>query len=554
MPHHPGHAASLTASRRSAGRGHLAPWAAGIAAAAAVVLVGCLAVAAPAQAATRPTVTSLSRAAGPYWGATLVTIRGTNLQDVRKVVFEKRAAYDVQVLSATKLTVLTPSHRYGTVHVHVVAPTGTSVGSPADRFTFTRPTMNTPIMGGLTAWQEQRISARVRAAHRGVRPAPRRDHWTPAMGLTAVRRARSWLGLPYSWAGGTGGGPTYGVCAHNGGDLDCHVVGFDCSGLALNSWSPYESMAHYAATQHSRAGRFHPTMGELMPGDLVFFSGYIHDGIGHVAVYAGHGMVIQAAQSGTTVMRSRLTDVIAESGVYRGATRPMSTGRQGAVPHIASATSTLPVTGGEVRISGRHLGAATAVSVGGRLVYRFIKHTAHYLVVAVPGHAAGRVSLAVSTPWGTARRPLQYEAAPQLTALRPANGPTSGGTSVTVVGTKLDTVTAVRLDGTRVAFHAIDARHLQFTTPQHAEGVVSVVLTSPFGTSNPGTFTFGTPSSPSPSSSPAPNGTARAGTAPANRPRVAPVSPRAVPGDDRIGNAWYLVGRRYLAERAAHGR
>jgi cell wall-associated NlpC family hydrolase len=526
---------------------------AGVAGATAAVLVGCLAVAAPAQATTRPTVTSLSRSAGPYWGATLITVRGTNFENATKVLFEKRAGYDLHVISATKLTVITPSHRYATVHVHVVTPSGVSFGNPANRFRFTHPTMTTPIMGGLTARQEQRISARVRAAHRSVYAAPRRDHWTAAMGRTAVRRARSWLGLPYSWAGGNGSGPTYGVCAHNGGDMDCHVVGFDCSGLTLNAWSPYKSLVHYAATQHREAGRFHPSIGELVPGDLVFFSGYINDGIGHVAVYVGHGMVIQAAQSGTTVMRSRLKDVIAESGVYRGATRPMSIGRQGVVPYLTSATSTLPVTGGEVHLSGSHLGAVTSVSVGGKLLYRFVRQTSHQLVVTVPGHLAGRVSLAVSTPWGAARRTLQYQGPPTLTALNPTSGPTTGNTTVTVTGTQLGKVTAVRVAGVSVPFHAIDARHLQFTAPAHAAGRVTVVLRSPFGTSNPGTFMFVAPGpATSPPPSPSASTPARTGGAPPNGAGL--TSRSAVPGNDRMGDQWYLVGRRYLAARASHGR
>jgi cell wall-associated NlpC family hydrolase len=510
-----------------------------------VAVAGCLAVAAPAQAAARPTVTSLSRTSGPYWGATLVTIHGTGLQDVTRVLFEKRVAYDLHIISATKLTVLTPSHRYGTVHVRVVAPTGTSVGSPANRYTFARPTMTTPIMGGLTARQEQRISARVRAAHRRVYAAPRRRHWTPAMGLTAVRRARSWLGVPYSWAGGNGAGPTYGVCAHNGGDLDCHVIGFDCSGLALNAWAPYESLVHYAATQHVQAGRFHPTVGQLVPGDLVFFSGYIADGIGHVAVYIGHGMVIQAPQSGTTVMRSRLVDVIAESGVYRGATRPMSTGRQGYGPRIASATSVLPVAGGKIRITGRHLDSVTTASVGKRMVYRFVKQTSHELVLTARGHAAGRVSLAVSTPWGTARRTLRYVGSPQVTALHPASGPTTGNTRVTVVGSQLDTVSRVQVGGSSVAFHVVDGRHLQFVTPAHAAGAVPIVLTSPFGTSRPVTFTYAD-TAPSTTPGRSTGRTARSGARPTHRTRTTSAPPRAVPGEDRIGEGWYLVGRRYL--------
>jgi cell wall-associated NlpC family hydrolase len=504
----------------------------------AVIAAACVALAAPAHASGRPTVASLSRYRGPYWGATLVTVRGSNFTDVQKVLFGNKTAYAVDVVSPTKLTVLDPQHKYATVHVRVVTGAGSSSRTALDRFTFTRPTMNTPIMGGLTALQEQKISVRVRAAHRGAYTAPWSSHWTSAMGLTAVRRARSWLGLPYSWAGGDGSGPTTGVCAHNGGgDFDCHVVGFDCSGLALYAWSPYEQLVHYAATQHGQAGRFHPTIGQLMPGDLVFFSGYIANGIGHVAVYQGHGMVIEAAQSGTEVMRSRLTDVIAASGRYRGATRPMSTGQQGPGPRITSVTKQISSAGGYVHISGRRLGATTAVYVGGTFVYSFVRRTATHLVVKVPAHAAGRVVISVSNAWGSAQRSLTYVGAPQITSLSPSSGPPSGGTTVTVHGDALGDARRVKIDGKAVSFHVLGPHRLTLTTPAHPVGSVPVVVSSPFGVSNAASFTF-TSSSPSPTpTTSSPTSTSAPPGSPARYVRSGRVFA------DRIGDDWFLVGR-----------
>ena len=388
----------------------------------ALVAAGCVVVAAPAFAATTPVVTGLSRHQGPYWGANQITVQGSNLDGATKVLFGGIAGYGLKVLSSTELTVFDPWHNaYGTVHVRVVTPVGTSTPNANDGFTFLPPTMNSPIMGGLTARQEQRISVQVRASHKDAYITPWRNHWTPAMGVTAAARAQSWLGLPYSWAGGNSSGPTPGVCAHNGGDLDCHVVGFDCSGLSLYAWSPYEQLVHYAATQYGQAGKFHPRIGQLMPGDLVFFSGYIPNGIGHEAVYTGDGMVVQAAQSGTQIMRSRLADVIAESGVYRGATRPMSTGRQGPVPRVVSLTKSVSVNGGYVKINGSNLFGTTTVNVGGTMVYKFLQRTPQHLVVKVPPHGAGTVSINVSNAWGTAKGTLVYgPTSAQTTRTRPA--------------------------------------------------------------------------------------------------------------------------------------
>ena len=144
--------------------------------------------------------------------------------------------------------------------------------------------------------------------------------WTAAKGRTAVARAERWLGTPYSWAGGNAGGPTLGVCAGDGAQNDCNVVGFDCSGLVMYAWAQFP-FAHYAATQYLQ-GSYHPGEGNLMPGDLAFWSsdGTVA-GIHHVAIYIGGGMVIQAPESGELIQETPLNDV--SWGLF-GFTRPLT--------------------------------------------------------------------------------------------------------------------------------------------------------------------------------------------------------------------------------------
>ncbi|HET6876708.1 MAG TPA: NlpC/P60 family protein [Jatrophihabitans sp.] len=147
-------------------------------------------------------------------------------------------------------------------------------------------------------------------------------HWTAAEAATAVRRVRSTLGTPYAWAGGNSWGPTYGVCdPSNGAPNDCHVYGYDCSGLMMYGWGPYLSMPHYAASQYVMAGSYHPSMYNLRPGDLVFwsFNGAI-SGIHHVAMYVGGGRIIEAPYSGSYVRYASLW----EYGAPFGATRPLT--------------------------------------------------------------------------------------------------------------------------------------------------------------------------------------------------------------------------------------
>lgn len=155
-------------------------------------------------------------------------------------------------------------------------------------------------------------------------PAPRATGgtWTQQKADVAVSRAMKYLGWMYAWAGGDASGPTYGVCAGDGASNDCHVLGFDCSGLTLYGWAPSIRLAHYAATQYWQAGRHHPSIGGLRRGDLVFWSsnGTIA-GIHHVAMYIGNGNVIQAPESGSPI---QITPVGQVSWGYYGATRPLT--------------------------------------------------------------------------------------------------------------------------------------------------------------------------------------------------------------------------------------
>jgi len=147
--------------------------------------------------------------------------------------------------------------------------------------------------------------------------------WTAAKGQAAVNRAMSQLGVPYAWAGGNYNGPTYGVNSPGtDGWNDSSVYGFDCSGLVLYAWAPQGLyMAHYAATQYTQAGSFHPSPGQFQPGDLLFWSYGGISGIHHVAMYIGNGNVIQAPYSGTVVQVTPWNQVA--SGFF-GATRPLT--------------------------------------------------------------------------------------------------------------------------------------------------------------------------------------------------------------------------------------
>jgi cell wall-associated NlpC family hydrolase len=154
----------------------------------------------------------------------------------------------------------------------------------------------------------------------GGPPAPSGGSWTASKGRTAAHRALSELGMPYAWAGGNAYGPTRGVCV--GGDAwnDCHKIGFDCSGLAMYAWGA-SWWSHLAAAQYVQAGHYHPSAGNLLPGDLIFWSNSSSRyAIHHVAVYIGGGQMVEAPYSGAYVQ----TASIWEYGGFFGATRPLT--------------------------------------------------------------------------------------------------------------------------------------------------------------------------------------------------------------------------------------
>ncbi|WP_155369881.1 C40 family peptidase [Catellatospora vulcania] len=92
----------------------------------------------------------------------------------------------------------------------------------------------------------------------------------------AVAFAYKQLGKPYVWAADGPGG-------------------YDCSGLTLAAWrAAGVSLYHQAATQWRETT--HISRSQLLPGDLVFYSG-----LGHVAIYVGSGKVIHAPTTGEVV-------------------------------------------------------------------------------------------------------------------------------------------------------------------------------------------------------------------------------------------------------------
>jgi cell wall-associated NlpC family hydrolase len=72
---------------------------------------------------------------------------------------------------------------------------------------------------------------------------------------------------------------------------------YDCSGLTMAAWAAAgKSLPHNAAAQYSATARI--TKAQLQPGDLVFYRS-----LGHVGLYVGGGMIIDASRQGEPVKK-----------------------------------------------------------------------------------------------------------------------------------------------------------------------------------------------------------------------------------------------------------
>ncbi|GIM96985.1 C40 family peptidase [Paractinoplanes toevensis] len=85
---------------------------------------------------------------------------------------------------------------------------------------------------------------------------------------------------------------------------------FDCSGLTMMAWSQAgKSLPHNAAAQYSATARI--SKSQLQPGDLVFYRS-----LGHVGIYVGGGMIIDASRQGEPI-KKRSINVMTPYGYGR---------------------------------------------------------------------------------------------------------------------------------------------------------------------------------------------------------------------------------------------
>jgi len=113
-------------------------------------------------------------------------------------------------------------------------------------------------------------------------------------GRAAVATGSDYVGVPYVWGGST-------------------PAGFDCSGFVQYVYREHGVQLPRTSRQMAHAGkRIHAAVGALREGDLMLFRGK-NGVISHVALYAGHNLILHSSSSGNGV---RYDDLSTRRGDY----------------------------------------------------------------------------------------------------------------------------------------------------------------------------------------------------------------------------------------------
>jgi alpha-tubulin suppressor-like RCC1 family protein len=216
-------------------------------------------------------------------------------------------------------------------------------------------------------------------------------------------------------------------------------------------------------------------------------------------VYAW-GSNVDHALGTTQTLKMSLTPLLVDTGAVEVSGTAYDSGDR----HATIATSSPEVTdlqpnagleqGGErVTINGSGFSAVQSVMFGTHEANEVeVVSPTSINVLAPPG--SGTVQVTVTTasatsPTGTASEfsYVPVERRPVVKALTPAEGPTAGGTTVTLTGRRFDGVTAVMFGSVPASSYTVISRtSIQAVSPPEPAGKTHVYVTTPNGTSRRG--------------------------------------------------------------------
>jgi len=162
----------------------------------------------------------------------------------------------------------------------------------------------------------------------------------------------------------------------------------------------------------------------------------------------------------------------------------------GQVPKVTSISPVVgPLLGGtSVQITGSTFAGATAVTFGAIGAKSFVVNSNTSITAVSPKGSAGSVNVTVTNVGGTSETTsadeFVYLPSPTVLSVSPSNGPTRGGTAITITGTGFYAGSTVTFGGVPATNVLVSSEAtLSCTAPAGSAGQVTVVVTTPVGTS-----------------------------------------------------------------------
>lgn len=333
-------------------------------------------------AATSPVVTSITPSGGPTTGSTFVSITGSGFTGATTVSFGGAIAFPVFV-SDVAVTVFSPPHAAGPAAVQVNTPSGTSPVTAFATFTYGSVGSNAFVSGVSPATGSAAGNTAVSIFGGGF------------TGATTV----TFGGVPAAFVVNNDASISALSPAHAAGTVD--VVVFTPLGVTPNTVAD-----NFTYTGGAFVSAVTPSGGPAVGGTLVFISGGGFTGATSVTFGGIAAIPVVTSDSSITVIApahpAGTVDVIVFTPLGPSANTAADNYVYGQGPAVTGVSpSSGPASGGtSVVITGSGFLGATSVTFGSTTVAGSVVSDTT-IVVTSPAHAAGAVSVRVTTPLGT---------------------------------------------------------------------------------------------------------------------------------------------------------
>ncbi|MCK9580036.1 MAG: IPT/TIG domain-containing protein [Methanoregula sp.] len=420
-----------------------------------------------------PAVTGLAPAIGPIAGGTNVTLTGSGFIGATDVRFGSDSATNLTVNSDTNITVTSPVHAAGATDVTVTTAGGTSITSPSSSFWYSPVpaiTSVSPVSGPVAG------STTVILTGTGFTGATDVQFDTASgTGLTVNSDTQITIISP----------------AHAAGMINITVTtpGGTSTAVPGNGfyYAPIPGVVNIVPASGLTAGGTNVT---------ITGTGFSNATAVRFGAVTGTNLTVDSDIQITITSPPQAAAIVDVTVTTPGGTSPAVPADlftyNAPVPEITNISpSRGPLAGGTtVSITGTGFIAATDVQFNATAATGYTVDSDTRITAVIPAGIEGPVNVNVTTAGGTsastAASQFTYANIPGITLISPNEGPTHGGTVVTITGSGFTGATGVLFDtrpGTSLA--VLSDTLITITTPFHTNGTVDVTVTTPGGTSIP---------------------------------------------------------------------